>query len=383
MTRDFLNEHIDTLYKQASYINSAREEYEMLKQASGIGALARGVWTGGKYLLKAPFRDVMQIPRYAWSKLGKGFTRVTGKKLIGADKATGSLKRTYARQLQDMDKMFGKDLSRSHGWGGKLVRGGTIATGIAAGVALPEVAYEKAEPYINTATNAAIEKLPSGAKAAVKDVVANPGAAAMEWYAEPRLREMAQITANMGPGWHTKLAISPDAAYKELEDKLKSHFWAPGTDGMVDEYMQGLRQSGGRMHGVAGLLTPGWTAKHLENETVNTLRRKTDAMRVAAGGKAKYDPKELSSTQNLTASDLAPFGIAAGGIGLLALNNWINSDDDEGGAPAAGGVAGGARGNQQSGASYSNRYKKLHGRNFDELEAPDGDVRDLDYSRPV
>lgn len=379
MTRDFLNEHIDTLYKQASYINSAREEYEMLKQAGWIGPVARSVWTGGKYLLKAPFRETVQPLRWAWSKLGKGFNRVTGKKLIGADKANRAYKRTLARERRDLDNILGKDLNRSHGLGGKLARGVVGTAGFASSAALPAAATYAITPYANTA----IEKLPAGAQ----DAIANPGAAALEWYAEPRLREMAQITANMGPGWHTKLAISPDAAYKELEDKLKSHFWAPGTGTMIDEYMQGLRQSGGRMHGVAGLVTPGWTAKQIENTAVNTLRRKTDAMRVAAGGKAKYDSKELSSTQNLTASDLAPFGIAAGGLGLLALNNWINSDDDEGGAPAAGGVtggvAGGARGSQQSGVSYSNRYKKLYGRNFDELEAPDGDVRDLDYSRPV
>lgn len=387
MERDFLNEHIDTLYKQASYINSAREEYEMLKQASGIGTLAKGGWTLGKYVLKTPFRDLMQVPRYMWSKLGKGFNWVTGKKLIGADRATRALKRTKVRRLRDLDKIFGKDLSRSHGWGGKLVRGGTLAGGVVAGYNLPDVAYEKAAPYVNTATNAAIEKLPSGAKAAVKDTVANPGAAATEWYTESRLREMAQITANMGPGWHTKLMINPDAAYKELEDKLKSHFWAPYTDDMIAEYMQGLREDGGRAHGVAGILTPGWTAQHLETEAVNALRRKTDAMRVAAGGKAKYNPKEIAELRDITANDLAPLGIAAGGLGLFALNNWLNSDDDDADVPAAGratgGVAGRAPGNQQAGASYSKRYKKLYGRNFDELEAPAGDVRDLDYSRPV
>jgi hypothetical protein len=196
-----------------------------------------------------------------------------------------------------------------------------------------------------------------------------------EWYAEGKVKEMAKLTAKMPASWKMQVVANPDAAYEALRTKLKDHFWAPYTDTLVDRYVDGLKQDGGRGFGIGGLLAPDYTKSELKQQAVNSVRRHTDSIRTQGGLKAKYDPEQIKPREGVTAKDLAPFGVAAGGLGLLALSNMFDTDSDENPTPSTPSTPASSRGESPSVPGR----KRLYGTEFDKLY----EAEDLDYTKPL
>jgi hypothetical protein len=117
---------------------------------------------------------------------------------------------------------------------------------------------------------------------------------------------------------------------------------------------------------------PGFTKRELQQQAVNGVRRHTDKIRTQGGVKAKHDPEKIKPYDALTSKDLAPFGVAAGGLGLLALNNMFNTDSDEPSTPST-------TDKRRGESPPVTGRKRLYGTEFDKLY----DAEDLDYTRPV
>lgn len=381
MNNDFLNDYIDGLYRQAQYISTSSEEYEIIKQAGWIGKIGRGLWSGGKYVVKALPRDVGKFTAGLWSGLGRAVKGVTGGRLglPGAKGANRFVNRVNVKELKELEDVFGSRMVRGNGFVPKAMRrfvapvlgtstatAGAAVAANAANAAVNAVAPE-ADP--NYADNNKVEQ-PN----AISRAITGAEAGIKEWYAEDKVKEMAKLTAKMPASWKMQVAANPDAAYEVLREKLKNHFWAPFTDDIVDMYVDGLKEDGGRGVGIGGLLLPDFTKSELKQQAVNGVRRYADSIRTKGGLKAKYDPEQIKPYDDLTSKDWAPFGIAAGGLGLLALNNMFNSDSDEPSTPAPS-----TRERYRGGSPSVPGRNRLYGTKFDKLYAAD----DLDYTKPL